>query len=99
MYTDMIEFFVLCKKYAQDNTDFMYALDQLLQSHSRMIIAYCAGYDVEDAVHGSAIYCPFRHIESSYRNTFFAQSSQWMNLLQLICHEDMSLTAQEWTVG
>jgi len=47
----------------------------------------------------SAIYCPFRHIEPSYRNTIFAQSLQWMNLLQFICPEDMSFIAPEWTVG
>ena len=100
MYTDMIEFFMQCKKYIPDNSDFTDALDQLLQSHSRMILAYCAGYDVKDAVHGSAIYCPFKHIEPSYRNSIFAQSSQWMNLLQFICPEDMSYSiAQEWIVG
>ena len=97
MYTDMIEFFIQSKKYIPDNSDFTDALDLLINSHSQMIISYCAGYDVKDDVHGSAIYCPFKHIESSYRNTIFAQSSQWMNLLQLICSEDIS--TGEWTVG
>jgi hypothetical protein len=100
MYTDMISFFLICGNYVQDNTDFTNALNYLLEVHAQMIIAYCSGYNVKDAVHGSAIYCPFRHIESSYYNTIFAQSSQWMNMLQLLCQEDaLASTAEEWTVG
>jgi hypothetical protein len=98
MYTDMISFFLSCANYIQDNPDFTNALDQLLDAHSQMIIAYCAGSDVQDVVHGSAIYCPFMHIERSYYNTVFAQSSLWMNVLELICHEDGSTIPQEWTV-
>jgi hypothetical protein len=98
MYTDMIAFFLNCAHYVQDNSDFTDALEQLLKAHSQMIIAYCAGSDVSNAVHGSAIYCPFMHIERSYRNTVFAQSSLWMNVLELICPEDGSAITQEWTV-
>src|SRR5207237_109736 len=65
----------------------------------RMIIAYCAGFDVRYVVHGSAIYCLFSHIESSYYETSFAQSSQWMKLLQHMCHESEGTIAAEWTVG
>lgn len=99
MYTDMIQFFISCAHYISNNTDFNDALTDLLEIHSRMIIAYCAGFDVRDVVHGSAIYCPFSHIESSYKKTLFAQSSQWMKLLSYMCHESEGNITAEWTVG
>lgn len=99
MYTDTIQFFISCAQYIPDNADFNDALADLLEAHSRMIIAYCAGFDVRDMVHGSAIYCPFSHIERSYHATSFAQSSQWMKLLQYMCHESEGTIAAEWTVG
>ena len=100
MYTDMIEFFLLCQKHMPNNTEFNAALFQLQDLHNRMIIAYCCGFDVKNFVHGSAIYCPFIHIEKSYHDTIFAQSCQWMNVLRLICEGcTQSCNMQEWSVG
>ena len=100
MYTDMIEFFVVCGKYIEDNAEFDEALTYLRDVHSQMIVAYCGGLDVYNVIHGSAIYCPFSRIDRSYYTTVFAQSSEWINVLQYMSDSgELCSGMQEWTVG
>ncbi len=100
IYTDMIQFFEMCQQYVQDSPEFDAALQELRNAHSRMIIAYCGGYSVQDFIHGSAIYCPFSRVDRSYYDTVFAQSSEWLNMLQSICAPcGLFSEDQDWTVG
>jgi hypothetical protein len=75
------------------------AIAQLRQTHHNLITANCAGTQTQGLAHGSAIYCPFNHIESSYYRTAFADNCQWIKLLKAICPEHNTNPLTAWTVG
>lgn len=104
MYTDTIEFFmILAKKLANDtpsdkNTAVNEAIHTLAHAHQRMVTARCGGIKTNAVAYGSAIYCPFSHIDSSYKQTVFAKSCKWLDLLATICQNNAD-DGIGWTVS
>ncbi len=91
MYTDIIEFCRILnnkiKSVGQsEKADALaQAIEHLISMHARMIVARCGGHKTKDVAHGSAIYCPFNTIDSSYEQTLFVQKCRWIDLLKIVC--------------
>jgi hypothetical protein len=106
MYTDIVEFFnILGRKLStwpqSDQTrSVIHAIQQLSDTNNRMIVARCGGFSTSDLAHGSAIYCPYNHVDSSYRQTVFAHACQWITLLDLVCpNVTMATDTPGWFVS
>jgi hypothetical protein len=91
MYTDTVEFFNILRKklsmipLSNQTRSIINSIQQLSSIHDRMVIARCGGSSTTGLAHGSSIYCPYNHVDSSYRQTAFAHSCQWIKLLDLMC--------------
>ncbi|MCX5922127.1 MAG: clostripain-related cysteine peptidase [Candidatus Dependentiae bacterium] len=105
MYTDTMEFFTILgnqlapSEESDQVTAVMQAIEILRNAHATMIVARCGGSATHGMAHGSAIYCPFNRIDSSYNQTLFAGSCQWINLLQAMCTDQTGDSLTAWSVG
>jgi len=91
MYTDLVEFLNIVRRklstapQSAQASAIIHAIQQLSDINNQMIIARCGGFSTSGLAHGSAIYCPYNHVDSSYRQTVFARACQWIRLLDLVC--------------
>lgn len=91
IYSDLVSFFKLFElgidamSLAASSDYIKKALHNLYNAVDDMVIARCGGSSTEDQAHGFSIYLPFNVIDDSYWSSLFAQQSQWINLLQMIC--------------
>ena len=91
MYTDVVEFCSILDELigSGSGSDGAIAVHEAALSvqdavHA-MVVDRCGGSQTTGLAHGCAIYCPFKHIDSSYYKTVFARDCRWVSLLQEIC--------------
>lgn len=90
IYSDLVAFCKLIEdelvagkvQVAQDLIDSLYGV---YRAADKMVVACCGGYTTTGNAHGFAIYLPHNVVDVSYQQSPFAQQSQWVNLLNVMC--------------
>jgi len=95
IYTDPIAFFKIFESIIKElptcdvASDLIESMHVLYQRMDDAVVARCGGETTEGMAHGLSIYLPSHTIDRSYRISPFTEYSHWIQLLTMICAEEL----------